>query len=655
MASSQTSPGVVVQETDLTNFAAAVGTSGGAFVGQFAWGPVEDFVTLASATDLETQFGKPDDTNYVDWFSASNFLSYTGQLILVRVVDENALNSTDDGAGILIKNDTHFQIVNSTGPTGVHFASKFPGELGNSLAVSLSDAPGFAAWAYKNDFDSAPGTSGSAAAVGASQDELHAVVIDIHGKFSGTVGAVLERFAYVSKAKDAKDANNAPNFYPNVINRTSKYVRALTVLNGTSVSAGGEVESVTITAGGTGYTAPTVAFSAPTSGVTATGTVVVAAGVVTGIVITEPGSGYTAAPTATISDDDGSGATATTTVSAVSTTVDWGTALVVNGVASSYSEMDSASMLGLSGGVDSTLVGAQELVAGYALFENSEEVDVSLIFTGAAGGDSEMVTVIQSAIDNIAETRKDCMVFFSPKLSDVLNKSQSDATTAVLATRNLVGRSSSYAVMDSGWKLQYDVYADKYRWIPLNADVAGLCARVDTTNDSWWSPAGYNRGQIKNVVSLAFNPNKTSRDQIYKVGVNPVVTFTTDGTILYGDRTLQGKNSAFSYIGTRRLFILLEKTIAGAAKYSLFEFNDQYTRSAFNNMVEPKLRTVKGRRGMEDYRVVCDETNNTPEVIQQGQFVGSIFIKPQYSIQWVQLNFVAVRREVSFDEVVGVV
>lgn len=654
MASSQTSPGVVVQETDLTNFVASVGTSGGAFVGQFAWGPVEQYITLSSATDLENQLGKPDDSNYVDWFSASNFLSYTGQLTLVRVVDAHALNSSDDGAGILIKNDTDFQIVSASGPVGVHFAGKFAGSLGNSLGVYACDAAGYDTWAYKNTFDSAPGTSDSAAAVGASNDELHLVVVDLHGEFSGVPGSILESYAYLSKAKDAKDINNAPNFYVNVINRSSAYVRALTTLSGTTGNVGGEVTSVTVAPGGTGYTAATVAFSAPTSGVTATGTVTLVGGIVTGVVITNPGSGYTAAPTATISGD-GTGALATTTVSAIVTSVAWGTAMIVAGVPSAYSSLAAPAALPLSGGLDSTTIGAAELITGYSMFENAEQVDVSLIFTGHAGGDDEMVVVNQFVIDNVCETRKDCMVFLSPKLTDVLNVTQGTAATNVVATRNLIGRSSSFASMDSGWKLQYDVYADKYRWLPLNADVAGLCARVDTTNDAWWSPAGYNRGQIKNVVSLAFNPNKTSRDSIYKVGINPVVTFTTDGTILYGDKTLLGKNSAFSFIGTRRLFILLEKTISGAAKYSLFEFNDQYTQAAFVNMVEPKLREVKGRRGMQDYRVICDGTNNTDAVVQAGQFVGSIFIKPQYSIQWVQLNFVAVRREVSFSEVVGVV
>lgn len=272
---------------------------------------------------------------------------------------------------------------------------------------------------------------------------------------------------------------------------------------------------------------------------------------------------------------------------------------------------------------------------------------------GQAGGNTSHTQVVQNAIDNIAERRRDCIVFFSPKLDDVLNKTQSVATNSILATRNTVGRSSSYAVMDSGWKLRYDVYNDKMRLLPLNADVAGLCAAVDNNFDPWISPGGYNRGRLRNVVSLVFNPNKTSRDNLYKVGINSVVTFNTDGTILYGDKTLQGKNSAFSQIGVRRLFIMLQKATTQAAKYYLFELNNAFTRANFVNMVQPYLEEIKGRGGIADYLVKCDEENNTAQVIQNRQFIGQFFIKPAYAINWIRLDFVAVRQDVEFTEVVG--
>jgi phage tail sheath protein FI len=207
--------------------------------------------------------------------------------------------------------------------------------------------------------------------------------------------------------------------------------------------------------------------------------------------------------------------------------------------------------------------------------------------------------------------------------------------------------------MDSGYKYQYDKYADQYRWIPLNADMAGLAVNTDELRDAWFSPAGYNRGQVKNLVKLAYNPKKGERDQLYQADINPVVTFPGQGTILFGDKTLLGKPSAFDRINVRRLFIVLEKAISTASKFTLFEFNDPFTRSQFRNLVEPFLRDVQGRRGITDFKVVCDETNNTGEVIDRNEFVGDIYIKPSRSINFIQLNFVAVRSGVEFSEIVG--
>jgi phage tail sheath protein FI len=207
--------------------------------------------------------------------------------------------------------------------------------------------------------------------------------------------------------------------------------------------------------------------------------------------------------------------------------------------------------------------------------------------------------------------------------------------------------------MDSGWKYQYDKYNDTYRWVPLNADIAGLCVRTDTTRDPWFSPAGVNRGQIRNIVKLSFNPTPGERDTLYKNGVNPVVAFPGEGTILYGDKTMQGRSSAFDRINVRRLFIVLEKAISQASRQSLFEFNDEFTRAQFVALVEPFLRDVQGRRGIYDFRVVCDETNNPPSVIDRNEFVGDIYVKPARSINFIQLNFVAVRSGVAFDEIVG--
>jgi phage tail sheath protein FI len=284
------------------------------------------------------------------------------------------------------------------------------------------------------------------------------------------------------------------------------------------------------------------------------------------------------------------------------------------------------------------------IISGLATFANDEAFDISLLPLGAASS-----TVVTYAINNIAEVRKDCIVFASPELSDVVNNAGDEATD-VVAFRNSLP-SSSYAVLDSGWKYQYDRYNDVYRYIPLNGDTAGLAVRTDFVADPWFSPAGFNRGQVKNVVKLAYSPSKTDRDTLYKAGINPVVTFPGNGTVLYGDKTLLAKPSAFDRINVRRLFIVLEKAIATAAKFQLFEFNDPFTRAQFRNLVEPFLRDVQGRRGITDFKVVCDESNNTAQVIDTNNFVADIFIKPARAINFIQLNFIATRSGISFEEV----
>jgi len=270
---------------------------------------------------------------------------------------------------------------------------------------------------------------------------------------------------------------------------------------------------------------------------------------------------------------------------------------------------------------------------------------------GKARGGTNGAQVANYIIDNIAEFRKDCIVLVSPERSDVVNNAL-DIEDDVIEFRNDL-RSTSYAVMDSGYKYMYDKYNDVYRWIPLNGDIAGLCARTDDERDAWFSPAGFNRGQIRNIVKLAWNPKQAERDLLYKNAVNPIVNFPGQGIIMFGDKTLLSKPSAFDRINVRRLFIVLEKAIARASQSTLFEFNDEFTRSSFVNLVTPFLRDVQGRRGITDFAVVCDETNNTGEVIDRNEFVGDIYIKPARAINFIQLNFVAVRTGVEFSEIIG--
>ena len=274
------------------------------------------------------------------------------------------------------------------------------------------------------------------------------------------------------------------------------------------------------------------------------------------------------------------------------------------------------------------------------------------MMTGKTMGGTNGTQVANYIIDNITSVRKDCVACVSPEYADVVSTATIDRTQNIVDFRNSL-TSSSFAILDSGYKYQYDKFSDVYRWVPLNGDIGGTIARTDLDRDFFFSPAGLQRGSIKNVIKLAWNPDKADRDLLYQNDINPVVTFPGSGVILFGDKTLLGRPSAFDRINVRRLFITLEKAIERAAQSLLFEFNDEFTRAQFKNLVEPFLRDIQGRRGIYDFKVVCDETNNTGSVIDRNEFVGDIFIKPARSINFIQLNFVAVRTGVEFSEVVG--
>lgn len=632
----QLSPGVNVSEVDLTTIVPSVATSIGGFAGAFSWGPVGEVVTISDEVRLVDRFGKPDSTNYEYWFSAANFLAYSNNLKVVRAANTTTtLNATANGTGVLIKNQADYLDNYSTADSGRGIVTaKYAGALGNTLRVSIcassqafssnltstdslksnavssgstvinvqgnanaaanlqvgdlvsvdggvsyirvaainataivtATAPGIVAdgtailrkWQYADSFGVAPGTSDYAASAGGDSDEMHIIIVDEDGKFSGgAANTVLEKFAFVSKASDSKFGDGSSNYYVNVLNDRSKYVW----------------------------------WTSHVPGHTSWGT------------------------------------------SAAGTSYD-----VTNALRNPYTAS-------LSGGADG-VISAASINNAYSLFANPDAVDVSLIVSGP--GDA---TVASYLISNIAEVRKDCLVFLSPTKASVVDNAGSESP-AVIAYRDAL-TSTSYAVMDSGYKYQFDRYNDIYRWVPLNADIAGTCARTDIERDPWFSPGGFNRGQIKNVVKLSWNPTKAERDNLYVKGINPVVTFQGEGTVLFGDKTMLSKPSVFDRINVRRLFVVLEKTIARAARSSMFEFNDQFTRAQFINLVEPYLRDVQGRRGVTDFRVVCDESNNTPNVIDSNQFVGDIYIKPARSVNYIQLNFVAVRTGVSFEEVVG--
>ena len=555
----QLSPGVLVTERDLTNVVPAVSSSAGGYVGYFLWGPVNEIQTISSENQLVREFGKPTSTTTVHFHTAANFLGYGNNLQLVRTVGTAARNAVASGTAVAINNQDVYDASYANGEGSVGpVAAKYPGTVGNSLKISICDGANFEGWEYETQFDGTPSTSTFATSKGASGDEVHVIVVDEDGAFSGTAGTVLEKFPFLSVASDAKSSDGASIYYKNVINAQSKYVW------------------------------------------------------------------WMDHPTQEDDEDLAWGAAASTGV---------------------YHTLGAATDDSLGGGVDAAPASG-DLNVGYDLFANKELVDVSLLLTGG-----HAVAVVQHVIDNVVLDRLDCVAFLSPPLAAVQNNAGDEADDIVTYRNTTLDRSTSYAVMDSGWKVQYDKYNDTYINIPLNADTAGLCARTDQTNDPWWSPAGFNRGAIKNSVKLLYSPNQTDRDTLYKNGINPVVSFPGQGVVLYGDKTLLAKPSAFDRINVRRLFIVLEKAIATAAKFQLFEFNDVFTRAQFKSLVEPFLRDVRGRRGIFDFRVVCDETNNTGEVIDRNEFVADIYIKPAKSINFIYLNFIATRTSVSFEEV----
>lgn len=656
----QLSPGVNVSEFDLTTIVPSVGTTEGAIAGQFNWGPSNTIVTISNEVELADRFGRPDANNFATWFTAANFLSYARNLKVVRAANTAGdKNATDGAQGVLIENEDVYNYnynspFTATTAQGT-VAARYSGDKGNGLRVTMfANGQSSAAWAswtsasvaYANQFDSIPGTSNFVGTRGGSNDEMHVLVIDELGKFTGSPNTVLEKFAFVSKAFDAKNDDGSSNYYVNVINDRSKYIYIINHPTATiNVANVQSVSVVTNTPYDNNYSGFVTFIGGSGSGANASFTANTN-GYINTITVNDSGADYLLedSVTAIISGGNGSSTLAVTLQleSTYQSNSNWGltgaNTAFNSGPYNSYNNV-------LKNGISTPITDAR-LVIAYDKFKNAEEVDISLIMGGAASQN-----VAEHIVDNIAESRKDCVAFLSPLSANVVNKSGLEVEQITGYRDNFT--SSSYAVMDSGWKYQFDKYNNVYRWVPLNGDIAGLCVRTDFERDPWYSPAGFNRGQIKNVIKLSWNPNKTQRDELYKKGINPVVTFPGEGTVLYGDKTMLARPSAFDRINVRRLFIVLEKAIARAAKYSLFEFNDEFTRAQFVSLVEPYLRDVQGRRGIYQYRVVCDQTNNTPEVIDRNEFVGDIYIKPARSINFIQLNFVAVRTGVAFDEIVG--
>ena len=680
------SAGVDVAEIDLTTVIPVSSTTVGGLAGVFHWGPVDKLILIDSENALANKFGKPSNHNGETFFTGASFLAYGNKLLVSRAANTSAVlsaiansSAVSSVAAHVVKNEDHFLTI--TPDANTQFIAKYPGALGNSLRVSVCDSANqykasinlraalsnssfsdantqvtlavgsntanivlantvaltgntpmthatavaniftvgdmvefgnssigkqylkiasigsinianssgtntgvgwfnvtftdtlklstdiasntvVRYWEFYNQVDGAPGQSTFVATNGntSANDEMHVIVQDASGKFTGNPGTVLEVFEGVSRATDAKLLDGSTNYWKTVVNDGSRWV-------------------------------------------------------------------WTAS--------------------------DRSNAVAANAAAVASSTNSKPLSLQMAGGADGLAEDAcafADLARAWDLFAQADEVDVNLLMTGKARGGVNGEQLANYIIDNIAEVRKDCVAFISPDKADTVNNA--DPAPDVVTFFDGV-RSTSYAVFDSGYKYMYDKYNDLYRWIPLNGDIAGLCVNTDNIRDPWFSPAGFNRGNVKNVVRLAWNPSKAERDTLYKSRINPVATFAGQGTVLFGDKTGLNKPSAFDRINVRRLFIVLEKAIARAAKSMLFEFNDEFTRAQFKNIVEPFLRDIQGRRGIYDFRVVCDETNNTEEVIDSNRFIGDIYVKPAKSINFVRLNFVAVRTGTQFQEIVG--
>jgi hypothetical protein len=669
----QVSPGVLVKEIDLTNVVPAVATSIGAIAGQFNIGPVGEVTSISSEEQLIQVFGKPDSNNFESFFTAANFLQYGNALRVVRAEKAGMLNADSDGSGIKIINDSdyddnHFNN-GAGGSSAGNWASRFPGSIGNSIGVSMCTS----ASAFEETFSGNTGTLGvveGTPAAGATT-----VSIDNGGGSAGAGGALFNVGDIVHFFE-----TDGSQYEITAIATDALTIRQLDNPNGGGLKSA-LADATNVRRRWRFYDqvdgAPSTSVYAASKNLTLDEMHVVVYdrdGGITGSDSDLAGSrGDGVIEVFPFVSQIGEAKTPqgntnyyVNVVNVKSEHIRWmnhdssiaseaGTTLAGGNAYTPTSGKGGVVLSVLAGGSNGTTAASPsvgELDIAYQLFADTATVDVNLVMAGTCPAGTDGVAHATMIID-LCEARKDCVGFISPRRADVVSIPSSITQTSNVITFFDQLASSSYAVFDSGYKYMYDKYADVYRFVPLNGDVAGLCANTDQVADAWFSPAGFNRGQIRGAVKLAYNPNKAQRDEIYPARINPVISEPGEGTLLFGDKTALSRPSAFDRINVRRLFLVLEKAIATAAKFQLFEFNDDFTRAQFLNLVEPFLRDVQGRRGITDFSVVCDDSNNTGEVIDRNEFVGDIFIKPARSINFITLNFIAVRTGVEFSEVGG--
>jgi len=734
------SPGVQVNEVDLTNVVPAVATSIGAIAGPFEKGPVNSIADISSEEQLVKTFGKPNASNFEWWFTAANFLHYSDSLKVVRAGSLDTLkNAVVSGTAVLIRDTDHYTAEYSSGSNSVgSWAARTAGTWGNSIGVSICptaqayeqhlgsnnlvndssvsigdttivvddvDASGYAInvgdmisfssadsssnienfthitgdegneyevtavdtstntvtfrlkddpngdglavavsdnsfirrrWRFADLFRQTdarkerdatsgkyskrkpgPGTSEWATQNNRGvNDELHVVVYDTTGDITGfdvdaagqRSNAVIETFDGMSKNPSAKTPQGSNNYYPDVIYRSSEYIYWMDHPSA-GINWGSDVDGTqgSLLLDGTDSSS------------------------------TDAGDNVVLDASASAQEDMND-----------NITLEDGT--------KGYSAVDTPTKTELASGADHYAVTAGQLEIGYDRFDDPENVDVNLVLGARGGGAGDTRLTLDThvtMITDLVEKRRDCVGFVSPHRGATVGVAERRTQTENVKNAFDLCPSSSYMVFDSGYKYMYDKYNDVYRFVPLNGDTAGLCAFTDRVADAWFSPGGYNRGNVRGAIKLSYNPNKADRDILYTSRINPVVNFPGQGVVLFGDKTALSKPSAFDRINVRRLFLVMEKAIATAAKFQLFEFNDEFTRAQFRSLVEPFLRDVQGRRGITDFSVVCDASNNTGEVIDRNEFVADIFVKPARAINFISLNFIATRTGVAFSEVQG--
>ena len=648
MASTLLSPGVVIQERDLTlGSIETVEVNVGAIAGAFAKGPVNKPVRISSESELLSKFGEPNDSNYETWFAASSFLAYGGVLDVVRASGASLKTANVGGTSLTINSVEDYEGNYYDGTAAWDYASRSVGSVGNSIKVVVIDSGANQRLTLSGSFVGSV-TAGSTiqTTTGSKSAYVHYV--------SGTTVDIIWISGGAWTTTDLVDDGSNPDL--SIVSAVHWYDAQMITptLNwnqvapqpGTSVHVaerGGSNDEMHIVVvdvdGGVTGTPNTVLekflyVSKASDGKSAEGSLVY----YPEVILNQSNYIYWGShDNEEIWDVSGNA---------------FANASNVGGDSTTAFDILGEKEYTMSGGADDFTLTQAEIIAGYDYFADPETVQIDYLIMGGGGASEVESKAKANKLISIVNSRKDCVAFISPDKSNVVGVSDSGTQTTNIVDFFDTFASTSYAVFDSGWKYLYDRFADKYRWIPCNGDTAGLCASTTAAGDPWFSPAGLNRGGIKNAIKLAYSPKKSERDTLYQKRINPITSLPGQGIVLFGDKTALASPSAFDRINVRRLFLVIEKTIGNAAKGVLFELNDEFTRNNFNNVVEPYLRDIQARRGITDFLVVCDSSNNTPDLIDKNEFIAEIYIKPARSINFITLTFVATRTGVSFEEVI---